>query len=49
MPRDITENEVRSLLEEFMKENPNGDSFELARFMYAKGLEKGSDEACAMF
>lgn len=32
-----TNNGIDSLMEEFMKENPMGDSRELAKFMYEKG------------
>ena len=34
---ELTNTKLDSLMEEFMKENPMGDSRELARFMYEKG------------
>lgn len=30
---------IERLLEQFIAENPYGDSYELAEFMYKKGLE----------
>ena len=30
-------------MEQFNKEFPNGDSFELAKFMFAKGYGKGRE------
>lgn len=41
MPSHITNSQVQDLLERFMLENPTGDTFELAEFMFNKGFEAG--------
>jgi hypothetical protein len=41
MPTNISCEALEALLERFMDENPNGDSFELAAFMYDNGFEAG--------
>ena len=33
MPSHITNSQVQDLLERFMRENPNGDTFDLAEYM----------------
>ena len=45
MPSHITIPELQDLLERFMKENPYGDSLELAEFMYNAGHEAGEKGA----
>jgi hypothetical protein len=32
---------IQKLMEEFNEQYPNGDSFELAEFMYRKGFDDG--------
>lgn len=34
---NITNTKLQDLMEQFLSENPSGDSFELARFMYNHG------------
>lgn len=41
MPSHITNSQVQDLLERFMRENPTGDTFELAEYMFNKGFEAG--------
>ncbi len=41
MPSHITIPELQDLQEQFMKENPTGDSLELAEFMFNAGYEAG--------
>ena len=36
---------IDALMERFMRENPYGDSRELAEFMYNQGIEKGIETA----
>lgn len=38
---NISTTELQDLMERFMRENPNGDSFELAEFMYNVGFDAG--------
>lgn len=35
---------LQSLMEDFMREYPNGDSLELARYMYNRGFEAARPE-----
>lgn len=37
----ITHNDLQDLLEQFLHQNPNGDTTDLAEFMYNKGFEAG--------
>lgn len=41
--------QLEELLEEFMLENPYGDSRELAEFMYNHGWEAGMSSTCDLF
>ena len=38
---DKLDSKIEKYLEQFNKEYPNGDSFELAKFMYEKGFSGG--------
>ena len=38
------EERIEKLMEQFMHENPYGDSMELATFMYEKGKENAYEE-----
>lgn len=49
MENHITNTELQDLMEQFLHENPYGDSFDLARFMYNAGHEKGTTETCELF
>ncbi len=40
------EERIEKLMEQFMKENPYGDSMELATFMYERGKVDGYIEGC---
>ena len=40
------EERIEKLMEQFMHENPYGDSMELATFMYEKGKVDGYIEGC---
>ena len=35
---------IQKLMEKFNELNPNGDSFELAEFMYCKGFDDGYEK-----
>ena len=41
MEEHITNTEVQDLLEQFVKENPFGNTFELAKWFFNKGYEAG--------
>lgn len=45
----ISSERLEALLEQFMQENPYGDSRELAEFMYNQGWESGMSTTCSMF
>ena len=49
MTNHITNEELQTLMEQFLHENPYGDSFDLARFMYNAGHESGMTETCELF
>lgn len=49
MENHIDNTELQDLMEKFLHENPYGDSFDLARFMYNAGHEKGMTETCELF
>jgi len=42
----ITNERLEDLLEQFMHENPYGDSRELAEFMFNQGFETAMDTPC---
>ena len=42
----ISNERLEALLEQFMHENPYGDSRELAEFMFNQGWESGMDTPC---
>lgn len=46
MENHIESNKLDSLMEQFMHENPYGDSRELAAFMYNHGYEAGMSSTC---
>lgn len=41
--------QLEALLEQFMRENPYGDTRELAEFMYNQGWEGGMSSTCDLF
>jgi len=41
MQAHITTQEIQILMERFLKESPNGDSLEMAEFMFNAGFEAG--------
>lgn len=41
MNEHITNEDLQALMEQFLHENPYGDSFDLAHFMYNHGYEAG--------
>lgn len=45
----INSERLEALLEQFMHENPYGDSRELAEFMYNQGREAGMSSTCDLF
>ena len=45
----ITSERLEDLLEQFMHENPYGDSRELAEFMFNQGWESGMSSTCNLF
>lgn len=49
MENHIHSVELETLIEQFMHENPTGDSRELANYMYNKGFEAGINSTCNLF
>ena len=49
MEKHIHSSELEALIEEFMHENPMGDTRELAEYMYNKGFENGVSSTCNLF
>lgn len=45
----ISSERLENLLEQFMHENPYGDSRELAEFMFNQGWESAMDTPCKSF
>ena len=45
----ISSERLEDLLEQFMHENPYGDTRELAEFMFNQGWESGMSTTCEMF
>ena len=43
-----TNEKIEELMEQFNNEFPNGDSFDLAKFMFEKGFEKGHNAGYLM-
>lgn len=46
MENHIDNDSIQNLMEEFMHENPYGDSRELAQFMYNQGFKAGRESNC---
>ena len=46
MENHIDNDSLQNLMEEFMHENPYGDSRELAQFMYNQGFQTGRENNC---
>lgn len=49
MENHIDSTALEALIEQFMLENPMGDSRELASYMYNKGFEDGTTSTCNLF
>lgn len=45
MEEHITNTEVQDLLEQFVKENPFGDTFELAKWFFNRGYNRCEEDA----
>lgn len=43
MENHITPSKLEWLMDKFLQENPTGDSYELALYMYNKGWESGHE------
>ena len=46
MENHVDNDSLQNLMEEFMHENPYGDSRELAQFMYNHGFQAGRESKC---
>ncbi|MBR0299466.1 MAG: hypothetical protein IJQ93_04005 [Bacteroidales bacterium] len=46
MENHIDNDSLQNLMEQFMHENPYGDSRELAQFMYNQGFKAGRESNC---
>lgn len=49
MENHIESDQLEQLIEQFMHENPFGDTRELAKWMYNHGFETGMTKTCELF
>lgn len=49
MEQHISKNKLQSLLEKFIEENPNADTFEIAEHFFNLGWDCGTTETCDLF